>query len=261
MTPLQLLAASAAVVMLQMALLWLIQLRSHNANLVDVGWACGVLLIAMLHAASGHGYEPRRTLAAGMAGLWGFRLAAHFALTRLRGHAEEDGRYRQLRMDGQAHLQLKFLAFFQLRALLAVLFSLPLWLMVRNEVPELSGLEWVGATVWFVGLFGESVADIQLKRFKGERGNQGKICQAGLWRYSRHPNYFFDWLLWVGFALAALPSPFGWIALLCPALLLYLLCKVTGIPVSEAQALLTHGDAYRAYQRTTRAFVPWFPKR
>ncbi len=260
MTSLELLLASVALVVLEMTVLWLIQLRTHNAAVVDVGWAGGVALIALLHASYGHGYDPRRLLAVGMGGLWGLRLAMYLFLTRLRGRREEEGRYRHLRETWRPHLQLKFFAFFQVQAALAALFSLPMWLMVRNDIPEMSLLEWTGAALWLVGLFGESVADTQLKRFKGERQNRGQVCQAGLWHYSRHPNYFFEWLVWVGFFLAALASPWGWLAVVCPALMLYFLFKVTGIPATEAQALRSKGDLYREYQRTTSAFVPWFRK-
>lgn len=114
--------------------------------------------------------------------------------------------------------------------------------------------------IWVVAFAGEVTADRQLLAFKTNPQNKGKTCQAGWWRYSRHPNYFFEWLIWVSYALFASSSPWGWLAWLCPATLLYLLFKVTGIPATEAQALRSRGEAYRRYQQTTSAFVPWFPK-
>lgn len=105
---------------------------------------------------------------------------------------------------------------------------------------------------------GESVADRQLDRFRRDPANKGRVCRVGLWRVSRHPNYFFEWLLWVAYFTFALASPGGWLTAYCPALMLYFLFRVTGIPTTEAQALRSRGDDYRECQRTTSAFVPWF---
>ena len=114
--------------------------------------------------------------------------------------------------------------------------------------------------LWAVALTGEAVADRQLARFKARPSSRGRTCREGLWRYSRHPNYFFEWLVWVAYALFALASPYGALALICPVVMLYLLFRVTGIPATEAQALRSKGDDYRRYQATTSVFVPWFPR-
>jgi steroid 5-alpha reductase family enzyme len=106
----------------------------------------------------------------------------------------------------------------------------------------------------------EAAADAQLSKFKSDASNKGHTCQAGLWRYSRHPNYFFEWLIWMAYALFAFASPGGSFGLISPALILFFLLRVTGIPATEAQALRSRGDEYRRYQQTTSAFVPWFPK-
>ena len=108
---------------------------------------------------------------------------------------------------------------------------------------------------------GEITADAQLSRFKSNPANRGKLCDVGLWRYSRHPNYFFESVIWLAYALFALSSPWGWVGLASPALILYFLLKVTGIPATEAQALRTKGEAYRRYQETTSVFIPWFPRK
>ena len=114
--------------------------------------------------------------------------------------------------------------------------------------------------IWFIAVAGEGVADWQLKQFRSRPENKGKICQSGLWNYSRHPNYFFEWLVWVGFFVFAWDSPFGCFTVLCPALMLFFLLRVTGIPLTEELSLKSKGDAYREYQRTTSAFVPFFKK-
>ena len=121
-------------------------------------------------------------------------------------------------------------------------------------------IEWAGAVVWAIGLIGEAAADAQLARFKANPANRGRTCRDGLWRYSRHPNYFFEWTIWVGFFIVALGSPFGWATLVAPSLMLYILLYVTGIPAAEAASLRSRGDEFREYQRTTSAFVPWPPR-
>ena len=107
---------------------------------------------------------------------------------------------------------------------------------------------------------GETIADRQLVTFKKDPGSRGKTCRAGLWHYSRHPNYFFEWILWCGFGVLGLAGPWGWAGLAAPALMLYTIVFVTGIPPTEAQALVSRGEDYRAYQRTTSPFVPWPPR-
>jgi steroid 5-alpha reductase family enzyme len=129
-----------------------------------------------------------------------------------------------------------------------------------NADPVLRWTEWLAIALWAGALAGESVADRQLERFKADAHSRGRVCRSGLWRYSRHPNYFFEWLVWVAYALAATTAPWGALAWACPAVMLFLLFRVTGIPATEAHALRSRGEAYRDYQRTTSAFVPWVPR-
>jgi steroid 5-alpha reductase family enzyme len=153
-----------------------------------------------------------------------------------------------------------FLAFFQLQAVIAVIFSIPFLLVAFKTDPRLDWVEIIGLTVAVLSLAGESLADAQMKRFKADPANRGGVCATGLWRYSRHPNYFFESMVWWGFFLVALGSPMGWMTVACPLLMLYFLLKVTGVELTEAHSLRTRGDAYRRYQRSTSAFIPWFPK-
>jgi steroid 5-alpha reductase family enzyme len=139
-----------------------------------------------------------------------------------------------------------------------VFFSLPALLAAVNRDEGFSPFELVAAGLWIVAFTGEVTADRQLERFKSDAAHGGHACQVGLWRYSRHPNYFFESLMWMAYATFASASPGGWTAFLCPATMIFLLFKVTGIPRTEAQALRSRGDEYREYQRTTSAFVPWF---
>lgn len=242
-----------------MLVLWLWHLRIRNAGVVDVGWTTSLVWLAALYAVLGPGYLPRRLLIASMVAMWGTRLGVYLLRDRVLGRPE-DGRYVDLRARGSWAAALRFFPFFQAQALLGVFFALPVLVAVFNPAPALSRLELAAAGLWAVALAGEAAADRQLERFKSRPGTRGRTCRDGLWRYSRHPNYFFEWLTWIAYSLFALASPWGALALACPAVMLYLLFRVTGIPATEAQALRTRGDDYRQYQATTSAFVPWFPR-
>jgi steroid 5-alpha reductase family enzyme len=250
----------AAIVAGMMLVLWLIHLLIRNAAIVDVGWAAGLGILALYYAVAGPGYSARKWAIASMAGFWGLRLAAYLLFARVIGKPEE-GRYVQLRKEWKRKLAVRFLFFFEFQALLDIVLSLPFLLACLDTRAPLGFLEKFGAGIWLVSMTGEAIADQQLHVFKKNPANQGKTCRAGLWKYSRHPNYFFEWLLWVAYAVFAFASPWGWIGLISPALILYFLFGVTGIPATEAQALKSRGDEYRAYQRTTNSFVPWFPKK
>jgi steroid 5-alpha reductase family enzyme len=249
----------AAALVLAMATLWLVQLRTGNASVVDPGWAGGIALLALVYALRAGGYPPRVWLLAAMVILWGARLGLYLLLTRVVGHPEE-GRYVELRRQWKTNIPLKFLGFFQAQALLCVILSVPFAIAMDNSEADLSAWEWAGAAVWLVAFIGELLADSQLNAFKANAAHKGKTCRAGLWRYSRHPNYFFEFMIWMAFSLYATGSPHGYWAWVCPALMLYFLFRVTGIPATEAQALRTKGADYEEYQRTTSAFIPWFPK-
>ncbi len=252
------LAIGAASVCGLMLLLWLIHLPIRNAAIVDAGWAGGLALLGVIYAATGGGYPTRALLIASMAVVWGLRLALYLLFTRVIGHPEE-GRYVELRRDWGGNLPLKFLAFFQFQAVLCIVLSIPFLVAALNPRPQLTFLEYAAAGLWFAAFLGELLADRQLHAFKTNPANRGRTCRAGLWTYSRHPNYFFEWLIWVAFALFAMSSPYGYLALVSPILILFFLFRVTGIPATEAQALRTKGEDYRQYQRTTSVFVPWFP--
>ena len=248
-----------AIVAAMMLALWIIHLLIRNAAIADVGWAAGLALLAIFYAYQGPGYAARKWAIAAMAGFWGLRLAAYLLVSRVIGKPEE-GRYIQLRREWKTHLPLRFLFFYEFQAVLTVVLSLPFLLASLNPGEPLGRLEKVGAGIWLVSIFGEAIADYQLNRFRKNPKNQGKTYRRGLWGYSRHPNYFFEWMLWVGYAVFALGSPWGWLGLISPALMLYFL-STTGVAATEAQALRTRGGEYRAYQRTTSTFIPWFRKK
>jgi steroid 5-alpha reductase family enzyme len=241
-----------------MAVLWLVQRSRGNAAIVDVAWSFATAALGAWFALSADGYPARRLVVAAMAVGWGARLGFH--LWRRVTSEREDGRYRRMRKEWGEKTQRNMFVFFQIQALWAVMFALPMLAAARNPDQPLGWLDAVGVALWVASLAGASIADSQLARFRSKRANRGKVCRDGLWKYSRHPNYFFEWLHWWAYLALAAGSPIWWIAIVGVATMLWLLTKVTGIPPTEAQALRSRGDAYREYQRTTSAFVPWLPK-
>jgi steroid 5-alpha reductase family enzyme len=256
---LALLLEGTVAVVLVMTVLWLLGIRARNFSYVDIGWSANFALLALVYGTQGGGAPGRRALIAVMFTLWSLRLAWHLG-RRVLGEPEE-GRYVELRRRwgaaGEAALNRRMYRFYMVQAALNVFLSLPMLVACLDPVPAIGPLEWLGVAIWVVGLSGESLADRQLARFKADPANHGRVCEAGLWRYSRHPNYFFEWTIWVAYAAFALASPpWGYAGLLMPALMLHFLLNVTGIRATEAQALRSKGDAYREYQRRTSAFVP-----
>jgi len=241
--------------------LFLLCRRLDNYGFVDVAWSYAFLLLAGFYAIAGAGWSGRRVAVATMAGFWSARLGTHL-LRRVAGHHPvEDGRYVQLRRDWAGSFGPKMAGFFQLQAASVVLLGVPFLLPVLNPAPQWSGFEVAGATLWLLALAGEALADAQLAAFKRDPANKGGVCAVGLWRYSRHPNYFFEWLVWVAYFLFALGSPWGGLAAISPGAILFLLLRVTGIPLTEEQAVHSKGEAYRHYQAITSPFIPWFPRK
>jgi steroid 5-alpha reductase family enzyme len=247
-----------AVVFAIMTVLWLAGIRNSNFSYVDVGWSINFAVLGVVYALLGPGWPIRKWVIAAMFALWSVRLAGHLA-KRIIGEPEE-GRYVELRRKWGGNLNWKFFLFFQFQAVLNVILAIPLVIACLNPTPQLSVLEAVGVAIWLIGLIGESIADSQLAAFKRNPDNRGQVCDIGLWGYSRHPNYFFEWTIWVGYAVFALASPWGWIALAMPALMLHFLINVTGVRATEAQALRSKGEKYAQYQRRTSMFVP-LPRR
>jgi steroid 5-alpha reductase family enzyme len=254
------LLAATGLAALVMLAVWLTALRIGNAGIVDIAWSFNFAALAWLFAVVSPGYMPRRIVVAVIVTFWSFRLGGYLYARVMGHHPVEDGRYQQLRLDWAPHANRAFFGFFELQALLNVILSLPFLLASRNPDPSFSALEGAAVGLWAIALLGEATADRQLDRFRKDPANRGRTCRVGLWRYSRHPNYFFEWLVWVAYFLLALGAPGGSVAVYCPLLMLYFLFRVTGIPMTEAQALKSRGDEYRDYQRTTSAFVPWFPR-
>jgi steroid 5-alpha reductase family enzyme len=232
--------------------------RINNYGFLDAVWSLSIAILAPLYALLGGGDPWRRLAFAVVGAAWSLRLGLYILIRVWRHHPHEDRRYRTLREKWPGPG--RFLLFFELQAVIAVLFSLPFLLAALNPRPGLGGIEIAGLALALLGIVGESTADWQAQRFKRDPANKPRVVNVGLWHYSRHPNYFFESVVWWGFFLAALGSPYGAATIVCPLLMLYLLLNVTGIPLTEKHSLESRGDVYREYQRTTSRFVPWFPK-
>jgi steroid 5-alpha reductase family enzyme len=260
MNPLTLLAIALGLSSLLMLGVWVVAMRIRNAGIVDIAWALGFAPLALLYRVFADGEPARQNLVTLMVVLWSLRLGHHLWKRVMGHHPVEDGRYAEMRRAVAGREGMAFFWFFQAQAVLLTLLSIPCLLINADPRVHLGVMDFLGLLIWIVALSGESLADRQLAAFKANPSSRGKVCDAGLWRLSRHPNYFFEWLIWVALFVMAIPAPWGVITLFAPALMLFLLLKVTGIPYTEQQSVRSKGDAYRRYQQTTPAFFPWFPK-
>ena len=255
-----LLAIAGGAAAVAFLLLWWRQTRTANATSVDAAWAVAIGALGVAYAALGDGALAQRLCGGGLAFVWSARLSWHLLRHRVFGHAGEDGRYRAMREHWGARAHANLFWFYQLQAAAAFVFALPFWWLAQDPEPRLAALQWAGLALALLAQLGEGLADRQLEQHRKDPGQRGRTCRRGLWRYSRHPNYFFEWVSWCGIAVVATPAA-GWLAWLQPAFMFVLVRFVSGVPFTELQALRSRGDDYRRYQEETSAFVPWWPRR
>lgn len=239
--------------------IWVIHLKINNAGVVDVGWGIGFSIIALIYILMGEGFNLRNTLLFAMVALWGARIAV-FLVRRIIFEKYEDKRYGYLREKWGDKARIRFLWFFLAQGVMQMLISIPFLVIAINTTSGPGIFEIIGFTVWMGSLWGEKISDDQLQVFKENPDNKGKVCRNGLWEHSRHPNYFFEVLCWVGLCIFALGSPHGWVGIIAPGIMLYLILYVTGIPLTEELSLKHRGEIYRQYQKNTRALIP-LPRR
>jgi len=234
------------------ALTWVVSALKRNVTIVDTLWSLLFVIAAAVYVASVEQPSPRAWLALGLVGIWGVRLAAYLAL-RNWGH-EEDRRYQAIRRRNEPNFTLKSLwLIFGFQALLAWIISLPLAGAIAGDRP-LGLLDWVGVALWAVGLFFEAAGDWQLARFKANPANAGQVMDRGLWRYTRHPNYFGDFCVWWGLYLIAL-SAGAWWSIVGPLIMSFLLLRFSGVRLLERD-IGERRPAYAEYVRRTNAFFP-----
>lgn len=239
---------------------WAVARKWENYSIVDAVWAYGIGVVGIFWLAAAGNASARDWVIGGLLGMWSLRLGSHLQRRIRRAHPVEDARYVRLREIWVGRVPRAFFWFFQVQAISVVILALPFFLIGADHDPSWRVWQSVGLAVTLVGIFGESLADTQMARFKARGPSEKAICQVGLWRYSRHPNYFFESVIWLGFYLYACGSPWGWTMIHAPAIIVFLLLKVTGIPPTEAAAVKRKGDAYLRYQETTSAFIPWLPR-
>jgi len=245
---------------LAFVLLWLLSLRLRDVSIVDIYWGLGFAQIAIIACALGGGLPWRRLLVTGLTVAWGVRLAGYL-LWRNAGHGE-DARYQAMRRrQGERFWLVSLYQVFGLQAALMWIVSLPVQVAQLGSAGDhLTRLDAAGALLWALGVTVESAGDLQLARFKADPANRGKVLDAGLWRYTRHPNYFGDACVWWGLYLIALATPHGGWTIIGPVLMTVFLVRVSGVALLERKLTRTRPD-YAAYIQRTSAFVPWFPKR
>ena len=243
--------------------LWLISLRTKNAGIVDVGWALSFTPIAGYFAWRSSMAAMQVALVAGVVTAWSVRLGSYLVL-RGAAHGPEEGRYRFLRERWQPHANRSFFIFFQVQALLSaflsIAFVVPSLLPPHGAPDSLSPWLVAGLVISVLGIIGESIADGQLANFK-KTATREAVCDVGLWSWSRHPNYFFESMYWAGWGVVGIGFQHGYIAWASCILLTASIFRVTGIPATEAQALRSKGEAYRAYQSRTSVFFPRPPRK
>lgn len=263
--PLALLAFDFAYVLILAALYfsatWVVARLLDNWSIVDVAWSYGFALIGLwiLAVSAWNPSDPFLWLAIATT-LWSLRLGTHLA-ARVLGHLDrEDGRYLKMRAEWGAATGWKMYRFYLYQAVALALLLLPLISAAPAGAPRL--WHWVGLALFLLAMAGESLADAQLAAFKRDPAHRGQVCRRGLWAWTRHPNYFCEWLTWLAFALLSCNGTyFGLPGFVCAAVMYHLLTKVTGIPLTEAQLLASKGEAYAAYQREVPAFWPRPPRR
>jgi steroid 5-alpha reductase family enzyme len=238
---------------------WAVQRATGNSGWVDVVWSFGLGIAGLVLALVPGPITGRQILVAVMIAAWSLRLGLHIAQRSMSG--PEDARYAALRQEWGANFQVRLFLFLQIQAAAAALLGLSIMLAAHNPAPFPRVLDFCGIAILIIAVAGEGIADEQLRRFKKNPVNKGRVCDAGLWAWSRHPNYFFEWFGWIAYALIAIGDwGWGWVALSGPAFMYWLLVHVSGIPLLEQQMLKSRGDAFRAYQRRVSAFFPLPPK-
>ena len=237
---------------------WLISLAYRNVTIVDSLWGLGFVLIAWLTLGMSDGYENRKMLIAILVTLWGLRLSIY--LSWRNWGKGEDPRYGSWRKkSGDQFWLISLFKVFVLQALFLWVISVVVQIGQLASTPDrLTWLDGVGTVVWLAGFTFESLGDWQLARFKSDPASKGRVMDRGLWAYTRHPNYFGEFLAWWGIFLITLSTPNSWWTIISPMIITAVLLKMTGIPLTE-QELVKNRPGYSDYVKRTSAFVPWWP--
>jgi steroid 5-alpha reductase family enzyme len=256
------LLAIAVSLSILMALAWVVQQRSGNSGWVDTIWTFAVGLVgagSALWPVGGEAPNARQWLVAALVAIWSLRLGSHIAIRT--AAITDDPRYAAFAKEWGVNSPRRMFVFLQNQALGSIPLVFSIFVAARFPLASLRWQDIVGAVILFVGIAGEALADAQLKRFRQNPANKGRVCDAGLWRWSRHSNYFFEWFCWLAYPVIGLSPDYGWglATLLAPLFMYWILVYVTGIPPLEEQMLRSRGERYRDYQSRTSKFFPLPP--
>jgi len=242
-----------------MFIIWLLQIKINDASYVDVFWALALGIVACYVTLTKTTLDIRHVIIGILPVLWSLRLSTYLWV-RISKSATEDSRYMAMRaaMGDKAHLG--FFVFFQAQALFVVMFATPIVISLLTTEQQWQYTDTLALIIVAIAITGESIADKQLHEFKKDNKGKNVTCQNGLWNYSRHPNYFFEWIHWFAYALFSISSEYFWVTAVMPFLMLIFLLKLTGIPHVERVAVKRKPD-YQHYINTTSAFIPWFKKK
>ena len=256
------LAAIAVSLSILMAGAWLVQQRTGNSGWVDTIWTFSLGLVgagSALWPVAGASPNARQWLVAALVAIWSVRLGSHIAARTAK--ITDDPRYAAFAKDWGVDSPKKMFIFLQNQGFGSIPLVFSIFVAARFPGDALRLQDGLGVLILFAGIAGEAVADAQLKTFRSDPANKGKVCNIGLWRWSRHPNYFFEWFGWLAYPVIALSTdyPWGFATLLAPLFMFWILRYVTGVPPLEEQMIRSRGDAYRAYQARTSVFFPLPP--
>jgi steroid 5-alpha reductase family enzyme len=263
---LEALVAMALALSILMALAWVVQQRTGNSGWVDTIWTFAVGLVGAggaLWPVTGNAPNPRQWLVAALVAIWSLRLGLHIAARS--AAITDDPRYAAFAREWGVNSARRMFTFLQNQAFGSVPLVFAIFVAAHFPQASLRVQDYVGALILLIGIAGEALADAQLRSFRSKSDNKGRVCDVGLWRWSRHPNYFFEWFCWLAYPVIALSPdypwnhPWGLASLLAPVFMYWILVYVTGIPPLEEQMLRSRGDRYRAYQARTSKFFPLPP--
>lgn len=260
MTAVLVLGMLAAGLSAAMAGAWVTVDRTGRSGWADTIWSfsVGVAGVAAALAPLSAGTSARQVMVATLVAVWSLRLGGHIAARTRKGG--DDPRYQALKEEWGDDRRRRLFWFLQVQAAAAFLLAVTILVAAHNPAPWPQPGDLIGMALAAAAILGEGMADRQLARFRADPANRGRVCDAGLWGWSRHPNYFFEWLGWVAFAVIAIDFsggyPWGWLALAGPAFMYWLLVHVSGIPPLEAHMIRSRGAAFRAYQSRVAAFWP-----
>lgn len=257
MSLLQLIGVNLGVTAALLLILWLISLKIRDVSIIDIFWGFGFVVIAWLtFFLSGGETSSRKVLLVLLTTIWGTRLSIHLARRKI--GTPEDHRYQAMRAKvGQRFWLISLFLVFGLQGVIMNIVALPV-VAGQLENAKIGVLAAIGFVLWMIGLAFEAVGDAQLARFKAKPENRGKVMDQGLWRYTRHPNYFGDFLIWWGLFFVAATGQNAWTAI-GPAIMSFLLVRVSGVKLLE-QSLKTSKEGYADYMSRTSAFFPWPPR-